>query len=395
MLSKFSKRLIVASSILSLAILLGIAIGQTREKNDVLKGIDLFGETVFYVKNRYVEAVNDNKIFSGALQGLAENLDPESFFMEPSEYESYTKAGNKLPGDSIGIGIIKLYRYLRVISVEPASPADKSGIEVGDYIEHIEGRSGFDISIYQAYSLLAGKPGTKVSIDFTKIYTGKDEKKTIMRDTFSLSKPIYDTFGEKRHYISLRHFYLEDIDILKSALSNLKDQQIIIDLRGNYFGSEDGLTAALDLFIGDGSLYKIGNPKKGFKELPGKPDKIQLPTLPIIIIDESTCHNAEIFSAVLREKKLAKFYGRQTKGMVGIQKAFQIQNRGALYITTEVYQTPDGENLYLKGIKPDVEITVEAEAYETAKTIKSDKGLVDKKDPLLEKTLELISQKSK
>jgi carboxyl-terminal processing protease len=395
MLSKFSKRLIIVSSMFSLAIMLGIAIGQTREKNDVLKGIDLFGETIFYVKNRYVEAVNDNKIFGGALQGLAENLDPESFFMEPEEYEAYKKSGNRFPKDNIGIGIIKLFRFLRVISVEPGSPAAKAGIEVGDYIAHVEGRSGFDISIYQAYTLLAGKTGTKVSIDITKATSGKEEKMTITRNDFSVAAPIYDTFAGSCHYISLRHFYKEDIDYLLSVLNKPDRQPIIIDLRGNYYGSDEGLINALDAFIGEGNLYKIGNPKKGFKEYNSKPDKVQLSSPILIMVDESTCHYAETFAAVLSEKKLIKLYGRQTKGMIGIQTAYPIQNRGALYITTEIFQTPDGTNIYLKGIKPDVEITTELEAFDKAKLLKSDKGLIEKKDPLLEKTLELAGQKSK
>lgn len=393
MLSKFSKRLIFISSVVALAILLGIAIGQTREKNDVLKGIDLFGETLFYVKNRYVEVVNDNKIFSGALQGLAENLDPESFFMEPDEYEIYIKSPSGLTQNGIGIGIIKLYRFLRVISVEPGSPADQAGIKVGDYITHIDGRSGFDISIFQAYGLLSGKYGTKVSVEVREADSGLDKKLTINRNAFQPAQPVFDTFSGKIQYISMKHFYMEDVKVLKDILKNPKGQQLIVDLRGNYFGSKDALIDALDFFIGEGALFIEGNPKQGFLEQISKPDKIQLSSPLILIVDESTCHFAELFSAVLSEKKMAVLYGSPTKGLIGIQTANPIQKRGALYLTTEIFKTPGGSDIYLKGLKPDIEINIDSDTLEKAKPIKSDNGSINKKDPVLEKTILECQQK--
>jgi len=395
MLSKFSKRLIIIASLLVVTVLLGIVIGQTREKNDVLKGIDLFGETLYYVKNRYVEAVNDNKIFNGALHGLAENLDPESFFLEPAEYEIYLKSGNKFPQDNIGIGIIKVARFLRVISVEPGSPAAKAGLETGDVLTHIEGRAGYDLSIFQAYMLLAGKSGIKISIDINKGDTGQEKKLDIIRNNFPLTPPVYDTFSGGIHYISLRHFYPEDINELKKIMNIINGQPLIIDIRQNYYGSSEGLASALDIFIGEGNLFKEEKSKKTVKDYESKPDKLVITPPPRIIVDESTCHFAEIFGAVLAEKKLIKLCGRQTRGLIGIQTAVPIQKKGAMYLTTEIFLTPEGNNIYLKGIKPEIEITVEPESVEKSIPVKSDKGMIERKDPMLAKVLELTAQKPK
>jgi carboxyl-terminal processing protease len=395
MLSKFSKRLIVIASLLVVTVLLGIVIGQTREKNDVLKGIDLFGETLYYVKNRYVETVNDDKIFNGALHGLAENLDAESFFLEPAEYELYLKSGNKFPQENIGMGIIKVARFLRVIAVEPGSPAAKGGLEIGDILTHIEGRAGFDLSIFQTYMLLAGKQGTKISVEISKNITGQDKKLDIIRNPFAMSPAVYDTFAGGIHYISLRHFYPEDVNELKKIMSKISGQPVIIDLRQNYYGSRDGLTAALDMFIGEGILFKEEISKKTVKDYESKPDKLMLSPLPCVIVDESTCHFAEIFSAVLAEKKLIKLYGRQTMGLIGLQTAIPIYNKGAMYLTTVIFLTPEGNNFYLKGIKPEIEITLEPDAADKFIPVKSDKGLIERKDTILAKVLELAAQKPK
>jgi carboxyl-terminal processing protease len=395
MLSKFSRRLIFIASLLVVTVLLGIVIGQTREENDVLKGIDLFGETLYYVKNRYVETVNDDKIFNGALHGLAENLDPESFFLEPTEYELYLKSGKKFPQDNIGLGIIKVARFLRVVSVEPGSPAAKAGLEVGDILTHIEGRAGFDLSIFQTFMLFSGKQGTKISIEINKNTTGQDKKLDIIRNSFALSPAVYDTFAGGIHYISLRHFYPEDINELKKTLSKIDAQPVIIDLRQNYYGSKEGLIEALDMFIGDGILFKEEISKKTVQDYESKPDKITLSPLPCVIVDESTCHFAEIFTAVLAEKKLIKVYGRKTMGLIGLQTAIPIYNKGAMFLTTEIFLTPDGSNIYLKGIKPEIEITFEPDAVDKLMPVKSDKGLIERKDPTLAKVLELAAQKPK
>lgn len=395
MLSKFSKRLIIAASLLTVTILLGIVIGQTRDKNEVLKGIDLFGETLYYVKNKYVEVVSDDKIFSGALHGLAENLDPESFYLEPPEYEIYVKDGNKFPPDVLGIGLIKVTRFLRVISVEPGSPAAKAGIEIGDILTHIEGRAGYDLSIFQAYMLLTGKPGTKISLDLNDGDTGLEKKLDIVRGTFTLSLPVHDTFPGGIQYISMRHLYPEDAAELKKIISGLNGRPLIIDLRQNYYGSEEGLSETLDMFLGKELLFKEEKSKKAATEYQGKSDKISLASPLFIIVDESTCHYAEIFSAVMAEKKLARVCGRQTRGLIGVQTAVPLQKKGALYLTTDIFLTPAGNNIYLKGIQPEIEIKVEPEALEKAPIIKSDKGAVEKKDPILAKVLELAASKPK
>jgi carboxyl-terminal processing protease len=395
MLSKFSKRLIIIASLFVVTVLLGIVIGQTREKNDVLKGIDLFGETLYYVKNRYVEVVNDDKIFNGALHGLAENLDPESFFLEPAEYEMYLKSGGKFPQDNIGIGIIKVARFLRVISVEPGSPAAKAGIETGDLLSHIEGRAGYDLSIYKVYMLLSGKSGTKISIVINKGDTGQDKKLDLIRNNFPLTQPIHDTFSGGIHYISLRHFYPEDINELKNIIKIINGQPLIIDLRQNYYGSREGLIEALDMFIGEGDLFKEEKSKNTVIDYKSKPDKILISPLPCVIVDKSTCHFAEVFSAVLAEKKLIQLYGRQTMGLIGLQTAIPIYNKGAIYLTTEIFLTPEGNNFYLKGIQPEIEIKVESESAQKSISVKSDNGLIERKDPMLAKVLELAAQKPK
>ena len=60
--------------------------------------------------------------------------------------------------------VTKRFGYIGVISVFPDSPAQKSGLHLGDVIEKIAGFTTGEMAIDQAQLLLTGEPGAVVKL---------------------------------------------------------------------------------------------------------------------------------------------------------------------------------------------------------------------------------------
>jgi len=122
--------LLISTPVIVFAILGGY-LGQVMAKDDTYQHLRVFEDVVSLVLNNYVEEVDVKKAMKGAMNGLADNLDPDSAFLPSnvaSAYEANTPAG---PAD-VGIEMGRQY-YLGVISVRDGSAAAKAATRTGDF----------------------------------------------------------------------------------------------------------------------------------------------------------------------------------------------------------------------------------------------------------------------
>ncbi len=391
MVTKMTKKIIIISTLTAFVLTLGLVMGKIREKDDVLSSIDLFGEILYHVKTRYVEPVDNTKLFNGALNGLAESLDPESFYLPPEDYKAFKEEGNKLPADQVGLSLIKLNQYLRVIAVEPGSPADKAGILSGDFLTHISGKASFEFSLFQSRKMLSGKPGTSIEISVLDSSTGSENKHKLKRTKIVHAEPEKDTFSKDILYVDMFHFFKADFDSLKRNIKESTAEIILIDLRNNYLGDFDTFKLALSSFIDEPSSVHmlLGKDTKHTYEV--KPSE-KMPEKQIyLLVSQSTTHFAELFAASLQELGKAKVIGRPTNGLVGNQSVIPLERNDAIYITTEIYLTPGEKNIYTKGVKPDIEIKIDRDIKKEY-GVKSDNGVIKRKDVLLHESLEQLKK---
>src|SRR5437763_3150736 len=153
--------LLISTPVIAFAIIGGY-LGQAMTRDDTYQHLRVFEDVVSLVLNNYVEPVDVTKAMKGAMNGLADNLDPDSAFLPASvatAYEGNTAIG---PAD-VGVELSRQY-YLRVISVRDGSPAAKAGVRPGDFIRAIDKRSTKDISTYEGDRMLHGPAGSKVSL---------------------------------------------------------------------------------------------------------------------------------------------------------------------------------------------------------------------------------------
>src|SRR5438105_13081334 len=106
-------------------------------KGDPYVQLRIFSEVLRHIVRDYVDEPDLEKVRVGALRGLTEGLDPYSSYLTPEQ----TKKFQPSRADQAGTGMIlsKVGGYIYVVSVLKDSPAEKVGLQDGDFIEYING----------------------------------------------------------------------------------------------------------------------------------------------------------------------------------------------------------------------------------------------------------------
>src|SRR5262249_45121072 len=140
--------------------------------------------------SEYVEEPNIPAVTDGALHGLLESLDSDSSYLSAAEYKDYKSHRSEAKGD-IGAAISKRFGYAAVISVIPGGPADKAGLQSGDILEAIEGKSSREMSLAEVHNLLEGQPGSTVTVAAVRARRAEPQKIVVTREMVNIP-PVSD-----------------------------------------------------------------------------------------------------------------------------------------------------------------------------------------------------------
>src|SRR5213592_4980790 len=128
------------------------------------EGAQLFESVFRRVQNDYVDPVSDSALYVKSVDGMLYELrDPYSTFLPP---DRFTRLNESTTGNYAGLGVEVDLRdgYLIVVAPLPGGPAERAGLQPGDRIIEISGKSTKGWTNEEAAKLLRGKPGTPVSL---------------------------------------------------------------------------------------------------------------------------------------------------------------------------------------------------------------------------------------
>ncbi|MCH8828667.1 MAG: PDZ domain-containing protein, partial [Planctomycetes bacterium] len=207
----------------------------------------VFVDTLDQVDRNYVKDVDRRKLIEAAIRGMLSELDPYSSYINPKQLSRFeTSVESKFGG--IGIQITTEGGPLRIISPLVGSPAYRAGVQAGDRVVKINGKSTKGIRIDEAVRRLKGDAGT--SVEMTIIHAGETKPHTIKitREVIKLQTVLGDTrqdddswdymldHDRKIGYIRLTSFGRRTSADLRKALDELTQQNVqglILALRFN------------------------------------------------------------------------------------------------------------------------------------------------------------------
>lgn len=308
----------------------------------------------------YYKDINEEDLITGACKGLVAGLnDPYSSYMTAEEYDSWKASAT---GNYSGIGVTFTQDstgYI-IIDVQEGSPADKGGLEEGDYIISVDGKAYDDMELMA--NNIRGKAGTTVEI--TYYHDGKEKISSFLRKSIVQESVSYKMIDENTGYIQITGFLENTADDFHNALKIIeKDgaENLVLDVRDNGGGLVDSCIDIADEFLDKGVVTYVEDKNKNRKDYMAEDGKTELET--VVLVNENSASASEILAAALQDNGV-KIVGMKTYGKGVIQSTSELSDGSALKLTVMQYFSPDGNAVNKKGIKPDYVVENEEDSDE-------------------------------
>jgi carboxyl-terminal processing protease len=359
-----TKKLILTSLLMILSA--SFAVANTQENTDHENGtlpldeLRTFTEVFAKVKSDYVETIDDRKLIENAIRGMLEGLDPHSAYLDE---ESYGELQEGTSGEFGGLGIEVGMEdgYVKVISPIDGTPAAKSGIEAGDLIIKLDGKSVRGMSLNEAVDLMRGKPGTDLELSVVREGQEKPIDFTITRAVITAQSVRSEILEPGFAYARISSFQTHTAEDLRKAIEKLKEENkeglrgLILDLRNNPGGILNAAVGVSDLFLDSGMIvYTEGRIADSKLKFTAKPSDILKEAPIIVLVNGGSASASEIVAGALQDHERAIIMGKQTFGKGSVQTILPMNNEAAVKLTTARYFTPSGRSIQASGIKPDI-----------------------------------------
>jgi carboxyl-terminal processing protease len=346
---KKSGRVPLAGVVILIAIIIGLAFDITKAENDnFYADIMRLERVATKIHQNYVESIDSKKLVDNAIDGMMAILDPHSTYFEKKQYnELLIQTEGKFGG--LGIQISIRDKVLTVMTPIPGTPAERAGIQTGDQILKISGKSTEGITIDAAVGKLRGEPGTDVSITIRRRGEPKDLDYTITREIIHIkSVPYYGVFGDGIGYVALKQFSEEAGSETEKALRDLLKHNIkgiVFDLRYNPGGLLPQAIEVAEKFLPRKSLvvYTRGRVQGQNKEYYVSSNPILPPEIPVVVlVNNGSASASEIVSGAIQDWDRGIIAGDTTFGKGSVQSILPVDDDNHLKLTTAFYYTPSG-----------------------------------------------------
>ena len=344
----------------------GLGVKANTSNEDSYKQIGVYSEVLQRIRTEYVEDPNVPAVTNGALHGLLESLDANSSYLDPAEYKEYKQRKNEGKA-TIGATLSKRFGYAAVVAVIPNGPADKAGIESGDIIEAIEGKSTREMSLAEIDGMLTGQPGSVINVAVVRPRKAEPTRTAVTREIVS-DPPVSDKMLEDGiGYIKIDDFPKGRTQEIASKLKELEKtgaKKLVLDLRNSGDGDEDEGIATANLFLNHGTISFLQGQKYPKQSFNADPQKAIAPTIPmVVLVNRGTAGPAEIVAAAIMENARGDVVGDKTFGSGSIQKVIELPDGAALMLSVAKYYSPSGKALQDTAVTPNILVADSTDDY--------------------------------
>ncbi len=302
-----------------------------------------------------------------AIEKLLVSLDdPFTRLLKPNQYRSLqVNTSGELSGVGLQIALDASTGELEVIAPIAGSPADLAGIQPRDRILEIDGVLTSELTLDEAATRMRGAAGTTVTL---KIQGKEGEPKSIelVRDRIALN-PVYAVLdsqpdGVPVGYIRLTQFSANATAEVSNAIASLEKQgadAYILDLRNNPGGLLQAGIEIARLWLDNGTVVYTVNRQGMLGSFEANGTALTQDPL-VVLVNQGTASASEILAGALQDNGRAKIVGERTFGKGLIQSLFDLSDGSGLAVTVAKYETPNHHDIHKLGIKPDLEVPLEA-----------------------------------
>ncbi len=314
----------------------------------IYHGIDMYSKVYKEITISYVDSLNPEEFMRAGIDGMLRTLDPYTVYIGEKENDEIDLiTSGKYGGVGITIGLRD--GYVTVINLLEGFSASKQGVEVGDRIIEVEGKTTKGISLEAIRQYVRGAPGTELKMRIER----EGEKKLIdfvlMREEISVHNIAYAGYVENGiGYVRLERFSRTAGDDLRSAIKDMRMKGelkgLVLDLRDNPGGLLESAVDVVSKFVPESSLVvttrgrKIDSEHKYYSS-----ETPMLMDIPIaVLVNRFSASASEIVGGAIQDLDRGVVVGTRTFGKGLVQTITRLSEDASLKITTARYYTPSG-----------------------------------------------------
>ncbi len=315
---------------------------------EITKNLDIFVTLFKELNLYYVDETKPGDLMKTGIEGMLESLDPYTNYIPESDIEDFRFMQT---GQYGGIGALIRTKEKKILIAEPyeGSPAQKAGLEAGDEIIQVDGKSTEGKNTEDISKILKGQPNTEVKLVVKRDGVDKPIEKTIMREEIKVkSVPHYDMLNNEVGYIKLNQFTDKCTDEVEAAFKELKEKKgmkaLVLDLRGNPGGLLNESVSLCNLFVEKGQLVvstkgKVKEWEKTYKAA-NTPLDLDIPL--VVLVNSGSASASEIVSGTIQDLDRGVIIGQRSYGKGLVQTTRPLSYNTQLKVTTAKYYIPSG-----------------------------------------------------
>jgi carboxyl-terminal processing protease len=325
----------------------------TNQAGNVYQQARLFDDVLGYVADYYVDSVTEGELYDLAIDGMLGQLaDPYAQFLRREDFEELTESTTGNYG-GLGIRIDVRDGWITVIAPIAGTPAADAGLDTGDRIVAVDGRSTFGWKSDKAVSELRGPDGSKVTITVARPGMPEPMDLTIARAIIHVTAiQVATVLDRDVGYVSLVGTSISETlaDELVHAVDSLRGAgatSLLLDLRYNPGGLLDQGVEVSDLFLDPGAaVVSTRGRARGTTESFQARSPQRWPDMPVIVlVNHGTASASEIIAGAIQDHDRGVVLGLPTFGKGLVQTVFRLGRTEALRLTTARWYTPSGRTI--------------------------------------------------
>ena len=378
------RKTVIVTAVAGLALATGgwLLQHEATPAGSVYQQARLFEDVLAHVADYYVDSIDERRLYQLAIDGMLDQLhDPYSVFLKRDDFKALNEATTGNYG-GLGIQIEVRDGWITVVAPLPDTPAERAGIQTGDQIVGLDGRSTEGWKQDQAVKELRGEAGSAVELKVRRVGIEQPLAFKLNRALIHVrSVQVSMMLDDKVGYVLLTPVSETSAPELTDAVTGLLQKgmkSLVLDLRGNPGGLLDQGVAVSELFLDPGEEVvatrgRAPNSTRTYRDAKPQP----WPNLPLVVLaNGGTASAAEIITGALQDHDRAVVVGTPTFGKGLVQSLWQLTPETALKLTTARWYTPSGRTIQRKSKNEDDQLA-QAEAAELGRdTTKVDSSLV-------------------
>ncbi|KZB56778.1 S41 family peptidase [Thalassospira xiamenensis] len=321
--------------------------------------LNLFGDVFEQVKSKYVEEVDDKQLIEAAINGMLTSLDPHSSYLNMDNFEEM-QVDTRGEFGGLGIEVTMEEGFVKVISPIYDTPAEKAGLQPGDYITHIDGTPIRGLGLNEAVEMMRGKVNTDIRLTIMRKGEAAPFDVTLTRAVIKIQS-VRSEAKDDVGYIRITKFNEQTYSGLQRAITDMRDQigpemkGLVIDLRNNPGGLLDQAISVSDAFLDKGEIVST-RPRdtENTERYNARPGDLADGLPMIVLVNDGSASASEIVAGALQDHRRAVIMGTRSFGKGSVQTILPMPGNVALRLTTARYYTPSGKSIQEVGIVPDI-----------------------------------------